>query len=84
MLVLDGGLEGSGMPASTTFDLLDYFDQDHGISAMMRSNGLSLSLTGQLQVGGLTAHGVHTPDEAMPLRPYVDGFAKHGVIISET
>lgn len=74
----------SGKPASTTFDLLDYFDQAHGISAMMRTTGFSLSLTGQLQVGGATAKGVLTPDEAMPFRPYVDGLARHGVAIKES
>jgi lysine 6-dehydrogenase len=73
-----------GSPASTTFDLLDYYDETHGISAMMRATGFSLSLTGQLQVGGkVTTLGVRTPDEAMPFRPYVDGLARHGVTIRE-
>jgi lysine 6-dehydrogenase len=74
----------SGAPASTTFDLLDYYDETHSISAMMRATGFSLSLTGQLQVAGrVTARGVRTPDEAMPFRPYVDGLAAHGLTISE-
>ena len=36
---------------------------------MMRTTGYSLSITGQMQVDGrVKAKGVHTPDEAMPVR----------------
>jgi lysine 6-dehydrogenase len=73
----------NGAPAGTTFDLLDWYDAEHGISAMMRTTGFSLSLTGQLQASGLTAPGVLTPDETMPFREYVDGLAAHGVKIKD-
>ena len=76
------GVRG-GVAAGTEFDLLDWYDSDHGISAMMRTTGFSLSLTGQLQAMGDTAKGVLTPDEAMPFRKYVDGLAAHGVRITE-
>jgi len=75
--------EKNGAHASTTFDLLDWYDREHGISAMMRTTGFSLSLTAQLQAAGRTPHGVLTPDEAMPFREYVDGLARHGVVINE-
>jgi lysine 6-dehydrogenase len=72
-----------GEPLSTTFDLLDWYDREHRISAMMRTTGFSLSLTAQLQAAGKTPSGVLTPDEAMPFRAYLDGLAGHGVVISE-
>ena len=73
-----------GKPARVTFQLLDYYDVEHGISAMMRTTGYSLSITGQMQVDGrVTAKGVHTPDEAMPFRAYVDELASRGVRIEE-
>ena len=73
-----------GKPVVVTFQLLDYYDAEHGISAMMRTTGYSLSITGQMQVAGqVTAKGVHTPDEAMPFRPYVDALAARGVRIEE-
>ena len=40
----------NGAPHSTTFDLIDYFDEVHHISARMRCTGYSLSLTGLTQV----------------------------------
>jgi lysine 6-dehydrogenase len=72
-----------GKPASVTFQLLDYYDAGHGISAMMRTTGYSLSITGQMQAEGRVPPGVHTPDEAMPFQPYVDALAKRGVRIEE-
>jgi lysine 6-dehydrogenase len=67
-----------------TFELLDYFDPAHGISAMMRTTGYSLSLTALMQSDGtIAARGVHTPDEAVPFRSYVDGLARFGVRIED-
>ena len=73
-----------GKPARVTFRLIDYYDAKHGISAMMRTTGYSLSITGQMQVDGrVKAKGVHTPDEAMPFDAYVAELAKRGVKIEE-
>jgi lysine 6-dehydrogenase len=73
-----------GKSASVTFRLIDYYDTKHGISAMMRTTGYSLSITGQMQVDGrVTAKGVRTPDEAIPFREYVSELGKRGVKIEE-
>jgi len=73
-----------GKATSVTFRLLDYYDAQHGISAMMRTTGYSLSITGQMQVDGrVVAKGVHTPDEAIPFRDYVTELGKRGVKIEE-
>ena len=73
-----------GKPARITFRLIDYYDALHGISAMMRTTGYSLSITGQMQVDGrVTAKGVHTPDEAIPFEAYVSELAKRGIEIQE-
>jgi lysine 6-dehydrogenase len=71
-------------PAEVGFQLIDFFDAEHGISAMMRTTGYSLSLTGQMQADGrVTLKGVHTPDEAMPFRPYVTELGQRGIRIEE-
>jgi lysine 6-dehydrogenase len=73
-----------GKPHSVTFRLIDYYDAKHGISAMMRTTGYSLSITGQMQVGGrVKAKGVHTPDEAIPFDAYVSELGKRGIRIEE-
>jgi lysine 6-dehydrogenase len=73
-----------GNPSRIAFRLLDYYDAKHGISAMMRTTGYSLSITGQMQVDGrVMARGVHTPDEAIPFKEYVAELAKRGIRIEE-
>jgi lysine 6-dehydrogenase len=73
-----------GKPARITFRLIDYYDAVHGISAMMRTTGYSLSITGQMQVDSrVTAKGVHTPDEAIPFQAYISELAKRGIEIQE-
>ena len=73
-----------GKPARAAWQLLDYYDADHKISAMMRTTGYSLAITGQMQADGrVTEKGVHTPDEAMPFAGYVSELAKRGVEIKE-
>jgi lysine 6-dehydrogenase len=72
----DGGRAG--------WQLIDRFDQKHGISAMMRTTGYSLAVTGLMQVDGrITRRGVATPDEAVPCAEYVAEMAKRGVEIRE-
>ena len=73
-----------GAPHTTSFQLIDRYDERHGISAMMRTTGYSLSITGQMQVDGrVTTKGVRTPDEAMPFAAYVSELAARGVMIEE-
>jgi lysine 6-dehydrogenase len=66
------------------WELLDYYDATHGISAMMRTTGYSLAITGVMQVDGrISGHGVHTPDVAVPFQAYVEELAQRGVQIRE-
>jgi lysine 6-dehydrogenase len=81
--VLVSGLKG-GSRHEVGFRLIDYFDVEHGISAMMRTTGYSLSITGQMQADGrVVEKGVRTPDEAMPFRAYVEELGKRGIRIEE-
>ena len=74
----------AGRPAELGWELIDYYDAAHGISAMMRTTGYSLSITGQMQARGeITPPGVHTPDECIPAPAYIAELAKRGVKIRE-
>ncbi len=71
-----------GAPITITYELVDYFDEERGISAMERSTGYSLSITGQMQVEGESAGaGVNTPDQAIRADAYVSKLAERGVVI---
>ncbi|MGH7537046.1 MAG: saccharopine dehydrogenase C-terminal domain-containing protein, partial [Gemmatimonadales bacterium] len=66
---------GNGKRAS--WELLDYYDEARGISAMMRTTGYSLSITALMQGDGrITTRGVQTPDEAVPFAAYLDELRK--------
>ena len=74
----------NGAPSTRTFQLVDRYDEKHDVSAMMRTTGYSLSITGLMQVRGeVKRAGVHTPDECVPARPYIDALRKRGIDIKE-
>jgi lysine 6-dehydrogenase len=74
----------NGAPETLGWELVDYYDEQRGISAMMRTTGYSLSITGQLQARGEAGPpGVHTPDECMPAERYIAELRKRGVEIRE-
>ena len=73
-----------GKPTRIGWELVDYYDEKNGISAMERSTGYSLSITGQMQARGeLGKAGVFTPDEAIPAEKYIAELAKRGVMINQ-
>jgi lysine 6-dehydrogenase len=78
-------VEGTKGGAAKTlgWELLDYYDESRGISAMMRTTGYSLSITGQMQANGELETGVFTPDECIPAKKYIAELAKRGVMIRE-
>jgi lysine 6-dehydrogenase len=85
MVVLRVEAEGEkdGRPTLLRWDLLDRFDAATGITAMMRTTGYSLAITGAFQAEGRIEPGVWTPDEAMPAPAYIDALANRGVVIHE-
>jgi lysine 6-dehydrogenase len=80
-------VEGSskGAPKRIAFELIDYYDAARGISAMMRTTGYSLSITGQFQACNAAGQpGVYTPDESMPARRYIEALRARDIDIVET
>jgi lysine 6-dehydrogenase len=73
----------NGKPARVGWELLDYFDEERGISAMERTTGYSLAITGVMQARGDVQAGVHTPDEAIPAERYIAELAKRRIEIRE-
>ncbi|NNG16197.1 MAG: saccharopine dehydrogenase [Gemmatimonadales bacterium] len=74
----------AGARRAIRWRLVDYYDAKRGISAMMRTTGYSLSITGQMQVDGrITARGVQMPGDAVPFGAYVTELAARGVVIEE-
>jgi lysine 6-dehydrogenase len=66
------------------YELVDFYDEEHDITAMMRTTGYSLAATGVMQADGRISAGAHTPDECVPAEDYVAELAKRGVEIIRT
>src|SRR6266550_1399693 len=74
----------SGKEKLVGWELVDFYDEKHGISAMMRTTGYSLSITGQMQArGDIDRKGVHTPDGCVPAQTYIDELRRRGINIKE-
>jgi lysine 6-dehydrogenase len=72
-------------PKRIVFNLIDYYDEARGISAMERTTGYSLSVIGQLQARRqVLGPGVRTPDQAVPADEYINELATRGVTIERT
>jgi lysine 6-dehydrogenase len=81
-VVVEGTKDGK--KKKLEWELVDRYDEKHGISAMMRTTGYSLSITGLMQARGeVKPFGVHTPDEAIPAGRYIEELAKRGVEIRQ-
>ena len=74
----------SGQPATVTYDLIDYYDEQNGISAMERTTGYSLSITGQMQARGSVPVGVHAPHDAINADAYIAELRDRGININRS
>jgi lysine 6-dehydrogenase len=73
----------AGVRATRSWEVVDRYDAAHGLSAMMRTTGFTLSITGQLQASGAIAPGVHTPDECIPAEQYFAMLGARGIRVRE-
>ena len=72
-----------GASRTLTWELVDRYDEAHHVSAMMRTTGYSLAITGLMQGSGrIPVAGVHTPDETVPHDPYLADLRRRGVDVS--
>jgi lysine 6-dehydrogenase len=74
----------AGQPARAGFEMVDAYDVENGVSAMMRTTGYSLSVTAQMQVRKeIAPAGVWTPDECVPADRYLAALARRGIQVRE-
>jgi lysine 6-dehydrogenase len=74
----------AGAPKTYSWELIDRYDEQRGITAMMRTTGYSLSITGQMQARREIQPGVWTPDEGVPGERYLAELRKRGIDVKET
>lgn len=71
-----------GVERRLTWQMIDTYDEAHGITAMMRTTAYSLSITGQLQVGGsLGKPGVYASYQVTPVDEYLAQLRRRGIVV---
>jgi lysine 6-dehydrogenase len=80
-VVVEGQKAGSAK--RVVYDLIDRYDEKNHISAMERTTGYSLSITGQIQADRKVTTGVFTPDQVMPAQLYIEELGKRGIQIRQ-
>jgi lysine 6-dehydrogenase len=74
----------AGAPAAITYELIDRADERLGITAMGRTTGFSLAITGLMQARGQVPAGVRTPDAAVPADGYIRELERRGIRITRS
>ena len=74
----------AGAPAAITYELLDREDEQLGITAMGRTTGFSLAITGIMQARGQVPAGVRTPEAAVPAEGYIRELERRGIQVART
>jgi lysine 6-dehydrogenase len=83
MRVIVAGTRG-GEPHRVTYEMVDRYDAEHGITAMMRTTGYSLAATAYLQASGVLPPGVQTSSECILVDRYITELAGRGIVIERT
>lgn len=68
-----------GRPVRLAWNLLDRADRETGISAMERTTGFSLAITGLFLGRGMIRPGVRPAYDALPYEEYMEALAERGV-----
>jgi lysine 6-dehydrogenase len=69
----------AGRPLRVRYELLDRYDDATDITAMERTTGFGLAISGLLQALGEVAPGAATPDQAIDAERYVAELARRGI-----
>ncbi len=66
------------------YTMVDYYDDQNNISAMMRTTGYPVSITAQMiENKSIKDRGVFCPEEIMPTKKFLDELIKRNIIIKK-
>ena len=81
--VLSRGMK-DGKKIHLDYIMIDYYDKENNISAMMRTTGYPISITAQMIEKGIIKNkGVFCPEEIVPCRSFFDELKKRDIIFNK-
>jgi lysine 6-dehydrogenase len=72
-----------GRDAEAVVELIDYFDEGTGFTAMERATGWSAAIVAEMMAHGLTPRGAGGVEVMVPARPFVEEMRRHGLNVTE-
>ena len=81
--VLGKGMK-DGKQAEFLLDLIDYYDEETGFTAMERTTGWDGAITAIMNAHGVTPRGANSVENAVPGDKFVEELKKRGFNIQET
>jgi len=74
----------AGSTKTLAYEMIDYYDDTSGISAMMRTTSFPASIIAQMAADGtITTKGVMPPEQCVPLDPLIEGLKKRNIVIQK-
>jgi lysine 6-dehydrogenase len=73
-----------GRPAEVVLDLIDFYDEETGFTAMERTTGWDAAIVAGMMARGQTPRGAHPVETAVPPGLFVDELAKRGLTLKTT
>jgi len=75
--------EKDGKPAESLVEVIDYYDEVTGFTAMERTTGWHGAIVAIMNARGLTTRGVKPVETGVPAQLFVDEMKKRGLSLSE-
>jgi lysine 6-dehydrogenase len=72
-----------GRDAEALVQIIDYYDEETGFTAMERCTGWTAALVAEMMARGETPRGAGGVEQQVPARPYVEQLRQHGVEVTE-
>jgi len=72
-----------GRDAEALVEVIDYFDEETGFTAMERCTGWSAAIVAEMMARGQTPRGAGGVETQVPARPYVEGLRRRGINVTE-
>jgi lysine 6-dehydrogenase len=72
-----------GKDAEAVVEVIDYFDEATGFTAMERCTGWSAAIVAGMMAGGQTPRGSAGVEKQVPARPFVEQLRRRGISVTE-
>jgi lysine 6-dehydrogenase len=73
----------NGREAEALVQLIDYFDEETGFTAMERATGWSAAIVAEMMARGQTPRGAGGVETLVPARPFVEELRRRGLGVTE-